>query len=237
MQEATRNTKKDVLNRFWLPKGVQKISESLIGDDQAAAEARRLFGIDAVWVEEREDSLMVLNLRAGASTKEFKFMLPNPGVVAGMPFKMKDIVKSASPEDPEAGGDFSDPLPFGFIFWKVVVGAPHQVQVHSESEVMPGGEAIGTIVGIVGTMPGEKDDLDALQLQKEIEKADSIGEFGVESLKKISSSDLIEGGKRLDGKGGRSGGISGGRRCGRTAHGKGAGEQEERKEASQEGFW
>ena len=101
---------------------------------------------------------------------------------------------------------------------------------------MPGSEAVGAIIGIVGAMTGEKDDLDALEFQDEVEETNPVGKFGVKAFEKVSAADFIEGREFLNGKGDgqiRFGGRSG---SGSAANGQDQEKEEEREERSSEGF-
>lgn len=110
-----------------LSEGLEKSSKPLIGNEQATTKARGLLGIDESRIEERKDGLMVLDTGAGESAKLLEFVFPDPGVVAGMPLKMEDIVEATSPEEPKAGGDLTDSLPFRFVLGEVGVGATDEV--------------------------------------------------------------------------------------------------------------
>lgn len=183
-----------------LAKDMENLAKSFVGDDETAAKTVRLFGVDKVGIKERKKGRIILHSGTGEVLKEGELVFSNAGMEAGVPLEMEDIVVPTSPDESEASGDFTDSSPFAFVFGKVLVGTACDVEINSESEVVPGGQSVGAIVWIVGAVSGEKDNVDPLGVQKSVEKADAIEEFGMKTIQQIATAHFADGRQCLEGK-------------------------------------
>ena len=104
-------TRSAIRNRLLPAQLLEQLAESVIGNDVTAPGAVVGVVFRVAVFEERPDFGVVVQIGAGQPLELLHFVVPDAGVVVGMPLEVKDVVEPLAPDNAESVGDFADALP------------------------------------------------------------------------------------------------------------------------------